>query len=336
MLQLAGRTLVVLLLCCCCALGFAEPVTTEQAKADAAKVLALHAEYYPKFEGIYGGIAVNGGNEAEMLELCRVLEHKIKVLDEEVLPVLEPFMAQFDERYNKEGDAEWALKQLKVEDSFEASNRFRDLARAMENIAKTRKASAQYLADFVQNGSDINFFVMDIRVPKLKERKLFLQWALKFDPANKYANERLATMDQEIADLQKAIEKEIDSKSWAGHIGSFSGPGTTSGLAQEALNFLRQSKEWGAGKRKEKILAVAVRGPWQVAEKDFFGRVTSWRLPIHAAVTRPEDQARNIARVYELSVVTVTTAPGAAKKAPPFDGAWVGNSWMMRLNKLPQ
>jgi hypothetical protein len=34
-------------------------------------------------------------------------------------------------------------------------------------------------------------------------------------------------------------------------------------------------------------------------------------------------------------MVAMEGPPGAAPKAPPFDGFWVGDSWNFRLNKLP-
>ena len=83
-----------------------------------------------------------------------------------------------------------------------------------------------------------------------------------------------------------------------------------------------------------RFLDVCVRGPWQVAERDIFGRVISWRLPIHIAVTDPDLRPRNVARVYELSLLAMEGAPDRAPQKPPFEGYWVGNSWMMRLDKF--
>ena len=104
---------------------------------------------------------------------------------------------------------------------------------------------------------------------------------------------------------------------------------------RHVLGFFRNHEGWG--KRPDKkieVLDACVRGPWQVAERDLFGRVISWRLPIHVAVTDPDLRPRNIARVYELSVLAQEGAPGRAPKAPPFAGYWVGNSWMMRLDRF--
>jgi hypothetical protein len=325
----------------------AEELTKEQqAKVDSDKLLALYKDHWSKFAGIDGENAVHETNEEYMLQKCAKLEGKLKVLDTEVLPVVQPFLAEVGAKYGwKYADFEWELKQLKVAEYDEAGDAFDNLTRGIANVGKTRVASAEYLANYVKSMPDPSFFVPDVRVKQLQQWKVFLQYALKFDPTNAYANERLAKMDREIADCQKNIDKEIDAKSWAGHVADFAGPGTATELARVAMDYFRKDKGWGKqgenvpeaerGKGLE-IVAVAVRGPWQVAETDIFGRVITYRLPIHLAVTQPSDKSRNIARVYELSCITQEAAPGQAKQAPPFDGFWVGNSWMMRLNKIAQ
>jgi len=183
---------------------------------------------------------------------------------------------------------------------------------------------------------DIGFFVEDIRVPKLQEAKTLLEWALKFDPDNAYANARIATIDAEIAELAKQIDAETDARTWAGNVDDFPGPGSTGDLAKAALEYLRADRDWGKNENGTEVLAVCVRGGWQPADRDVFGRIVSWRLPIHVAATRPALKERGLARVYELSAVAQEGAPGAAKKAPPFAGYWVGDSWNIRLNKVPQ
>jgi len=52
------------------------------------------------------------------------------------------------------------------------------------------------------------------------------------------------------------------------------------------------------------------------------------------AVTDEKLKPRNLARVYDLSIVAMQGNAGSAPKNPPYDGFWVGNSWMMRLDKF--
>lgn len=341
-----GLVLAVVSFLCVSSLWAEELTREQQAKVDAEKLLALYAEHEAKFAKMNGNNAVHETDEDAMLTKCAALEERLKIIDAEALPAVQPVLAELGARYGwKYGDFEWELKQLKVPEYDEAGDAFDNFTRAIENTGKTRLASAEYLADHVRSMPDPSFFVPDVRVQQLQRWNVFLQYALKFDPNNAYANERLAKMDREIADCQTNIEKEVDAKTWAGHIADFPGPGTVTELASVAMEYFRKDKGWGKqgedvpedqrGKGLE-IVAVAVRGPWQVAETDVFGRVITWRLPVHLAVTQPSDRSRNIARVYDLSCITVEAAPGEARQAPPFDGFWVGNSWMMRLNKIPR
>jgi hypothetical protein len=145
----------------------------------------------------------------------------------------------------------------------------------------------------------------------------------------------LADIDARIGATAAKVEADIDAASWQGHVAEFPGPGTVEALAAAALDYFQKDSRWGGNeKQKTEVLKVAVRGPWRVAERDVFGRVTSWRLPIHLAITTPALRERGIARVFELSAVALEGPPDQAQKAPPFDGYWVGNNWMLRLTGL--
>jgi hypothetical protein len=135
----------------------------------------------------------------------------------------------------------------------------------------------------------------------------------------------------------KVTEADIDAKSWQGNAGGFAGPGSTRELAKTAVAFFKSHPNWGQNPDTDnlKILNACVTGNWDVAETNIFGQVIQWRLHIHLAITNGKLEPKGIARVYELSVLTQKGNPGQVKKAPPFDGYWVGNNWMMRLEKLP-
>lgn len=351
--------------------------TKEQANLDALAIQTLYKQYAEVFQGVYGGASIGETSVEGTLKLCAEQLPKLQNLQETVLPEIEPVLARVTELWarpgaedearaqedfdqaqfatSQSGEIEWNMKLAASDNGAVAdrdlpeqfdnlSNRYGELAHMLSNVRKTRVANAEYLADWVKNAPAITFFVQNQRVARMTEWKTFLQWAVKFDPANEYANTRLATMDAELATLQKSVDKEIDTKQWAGPMEGFPGPGSVAQLTQVAIKFFRQDKGWGSpGKNSdgttrpaEEIVAVAIRGGWKVAETDVFGRVISWRLPVHLAVTRPDLKAKNIARVFELSLVTEKGAPNRVSKAPPFDGCWVGNSWLMRLSKVPQ
>jgi hypothetical protein len=353
--------------------------TKEQARTDALAIQSLHQKHAEAFRGIEGGVSVHETTVAGTLKLCEESLAKLQNLEQNALPEIGPVLARvtalwakpgaeeaarakpdFDDAqfaFQQSGEIEWNMKMAAAGNDISAARdlpaefdglgtRYSDLARLLSNLRKTRVANAAYLVTDVKDQPEITFFVQDKRVAMMTEWKTLLEWALKFDPTDAYANTRLATIGAEIASLQQAVEKEIDEKEWAGQLADFAGPGSVAKLSQVAMEFLRKDKKWGnQGDDPEKnedgtvrqgvaIVAVVVRGPWQVAETDLFGRVLSWRLPIHVAVTKPDLKARNIARVYELSMVTRQGAPYRVAKAPPFDGCWVGDSWMMRLSNV--
>ncbi len=353
----------------------------EQAAKDALSLQELHDKYKGVLQAATGGVSVHETSYEGILKLCAEELPKLEDLERNVLPVVQPVLARVTElwvppgaeeaaraqpnfdaaqfAYQQAGEVEWNIKMAASNNDVRAardlpeeydglSTRYADLARWLGNVHKTRVANAAYLAESVKNQPEITFFVQDKRVDIMKQWKTILDWALKFDGANEYANARMANLDQEIADLEKSIEAEIDEKTWAGQMENFPGPGSVVELSRAAAEYLRKDRDWGnqgdspaknadgTPRAGVEIVAVAVRGPWRVAEKDIFGRVTSWRLPIQVAVTKPDLKAKNIARVYELSMVAATGVPGQAVKAPPFVGFWVGmGNWMMRLNKVP-
>lgn len=351
--------------------------TKEQAALDAKAIAELYAKYKETFRGTEGGVTVHETSAEGMLGLCETELAKLQELQATAIPEIEPVLARVTELWARPGaeaearaqdgfdmaefafqqssDIEWNMKMAAADNDVVAArdlpeefdsvgSRYSDLVRMVSSVDKTRRANAAYLANYVKDQPQITFFVQDKRLDIMNEWKTCLEWSLKFDATNEYANQRMATIASEIADMQKALEAEIDEKEWQGHVEDFAGPGSVTELAATAKEYFRKDRDWGKQGEDEpeedraqgvEVLAVAVRGPWQVAETDIFGRVTCWRLPIHLAVTKPADRARNIARVYALSACAQVGPPGQAKKAPPFDGFWVGNSWMIRLNKVP-
>lgn len=312
--------------------------TKEGGQADADAIRTLYDTHQAAFEGIYGGISVAETSIQGTLARCDADLAKIENLETTVFPEVQPMMVRVTETWGDlGGDVEWNMKQAGVENLDSVSTRFEDWKRMLDAVARTRAANAQYLADMVQSVyGDIDFFVEDIRVKKLEEAKSLLEWALRFDATNEYANARLAGIDAEIDALAERLEAEMDARTWAGNSDGFEGPGSAAELSKVALAYFRADRDWGGNENGTEVLAVCVRGGWQPADRDIFGRIVSWRLPIHVAVTKPDYREKNIARVYELSAVAEEGAPGAAKKAPPFAGYWVGDSWNMRLSNLPK
>lgn len=311
--------------------------TAEQAQTDANQLRALYAEHREAFAGIDGEIAVRETTVPGILEKCAKVCAQLEHLEQVVLPAIQPLLARLTETYGKTGSAvEWAMKQAGATDLDYVANRYDQFSRLLTDLQATRRASAQFLAGHVQDRPPYTFYPEDRRLDELKEVKTLLQWAVKLDPSQPYANQRLAQMDREMAEMVAATQAEIDEREWKPSADDFPGPGTAAGLAEAALEYFRNDEQWGKSeKQKLEILAVSVRAPWAIAETDIFGRVTQWRLPIHLAVTKPDYREQGLARVYELSVVAREGEPGRAVQSPPFEGFWVGDSWMIRLTKVP-
>jgi hypothetical protein len=338
--------------------------TKDQAFHDAKLLTDLYAKHKDAFQGIYGGVSVGETTLKQTLALCERDYAKILGLEKDVLPELRPELGRildlwgkppteeerqaedFDEAeyaFAHSGKIEWAMKMTAANNDVAAardlpeefgnvSTYFSRLTRMLSDVGQTRRANGQYLANMVKNGYSpdmIKFYMEGIRVDKLKEAKTILGWALKFDPSNAFAVDRMATIDADIAALAKQIEGDIDARKWAGNADGAPGCGPV------GLDFLRSHPNWGKNENGTKVLAVAVRGGWVPGERDIFGRIISWGLPVHVAVSRPDFQAKNRARVYELTLITRQGAP-SPPKAPPFASYWVGDSWLIRPAAVPR
>lgn len=323
--------------------------TPEQVAADIDKLIELSGKYGDKLATFTGGAMVHETSEEGMITEAEKLLANLAAVEADAVPAVQPLLAEIVERYGAAQDQaedNWEIKtevavdnrfwELKAAKRDDGSRAFNQLFKGLNKVGRTRRASAEYLVTHVKSMPEITFFSPDVRVKQAEKWKALLTRAVQLDPNNAEAHAQAALIDQVIAMAAKSIEQEADATVWPGHVAEFAGPGTTSGLAQSAVEYFTAEKTWGGGERKIKVLAVAVRGDWQPAETNIFGRVIQWRLPILLAVTTPEYQAKNMARVYELSVLAKLGAPGAAPKAPPFEGFWVGNSKMIRPAKLPK
>ena len=314
----------------------ASPAAAE-ALALAQKLQELHGSHYARFQGIHGNSMVHGTTPADQLKAGRDAVNQLDALERDVLPALQPVLGEIADKYGQRPAAiNNALRDLGVKTDFDAGSRFSDLHRGLENVEKTRRASSQDLARRATNiMTGVERLAEEIRISRLEDAKEFLLLAQAFDTADQDVNRLMAELDVMAAEMSARIEKEIDARTWAGDVSGFPGPGSTADLSSAALDFIRKHPNWNPSGRGTEIIAVSVRGPWDVGTKDLFGRVVQWRLPIHVAITNNQLKKDNVSRVYELSVLTPEGAPNNVEKKPPFVEYWVGNSWNMRINNVP-
>jgi len=325
------ETIVLILAAVACTA--ATPAVADDPRTDAEQLLDLCQQYCRSFDLIHGNSMYYGGGVDDARQALTTIEEA----EREALPAVQPILAVFADNYGTTSmEVSNTFHKLGIELDQNIGNRFDELYRGVSNVDKSRKASAEGIVNRTKmDTGNMERYTPEIRVRKMKQAKELLVIGQKLDPSNADINAMLATVDADIASLAEAVEQEIDAATWAGNTGSFAGPGSTRELAAAALDFFRSHPNWG-GKtdKKVEVLAVAVRGDWDVAETDIFGRVVSWRLPVHLAITNSDLEGKGLARVYELSAVTRQGNPGATTKAPPFGAYWVGNSWMMLLSKV--
>ena len=301
--------------------------TQAEVTADSARFMEMYDKYQDKFSIMHEHGHVLG---LEVKDAQAALAYYDFDMDE-----IFSELKRITEKYGVTGEAiRQKLRELGAEDPEGLEYKVPEVIEKMENLAKSRKASAAQIVKNVKLMMESNFSP-EIKVKKLKESKEILRIGRQIDPNNPELNRLLAKMDDRIASQEQKNRKQIDQTVWKAHIADFAGPGDVKSLAKAALDFFRNSPSWGKNRDRElDVVAVSVQGQWQVAERNVLGQILSWRLPIHLAYTTPEYRKDDLAKVMELSAVTVKGSPGQAEKAPPFENYWVGNSWMMRLSKV--
>ncbi len=305
---------------------------TAKLKQDADLIVALHEKYFKNFEKIHGGTLVYNEKLTEAKLALALVDTA-----EKTLPLFASDLGRLAENYGR--------NTMDIYNTFHEGGhtlgnseerKMTQLLEAVTKLKKSRQISAATLADNAHALlSAFNNQLNDARLKRMADAKKLLLAGQQFDPENAQIKQMLGDIDDQMTQVADKMTAQIDAATWAGNISSFSGPGNTTDLATEARKYFTKDRDWGAKKdRQIEILDVCVRGPWKVAETDVFGRVISWRLPIHVAVTDGKLKPRNIARVYDLSILAMEGPAEQAPKNPPYAGYWVGNSWMMRLDKF--
>jgi hypothetical protein len=303
------------------------------AERDAARMLELHARHFPRLDPITGNSLFFGST----LDEARTAVVRIETVETEVLPELAPELGALADTYGTDPlTVANRLHERGWRGDVDPSSRFVALVDSAAKLARSRTATAAALLQFADGlGTAFSGQITDAQIGRLRSAREFLLLAARLDPSSDAVRSRLGSIDDRIAATARAMEKDIDARVWAGHVAAFPGPGSTSALASAALAYFRQDRDWGARPTKpSEVLAVAIRGPWLPAERDAFGRVTCWRLPVHLAITTTELRPRGLAQVFDLSVVAREGAPEKAPREPPFDGFWVGDNWLMRLERV--
>jgi len=186
-------------------------VTAEQAEGDAKKVLELAEKYKDVFYGLSGGPMFWEFD----LKVAEKAFEKINKIDMEVIPILQPVIKDFAEKYGTDSMTvynkfyEMGLREI----GDEVDYKFQQLYEGVGNVKKTREESGkQCLKNAETIISNFDFYAPTVRLEQMEDAKKWLQIGHKFDPSNNDINKKLAGIDQTIANLAKKMDKEIDAK----------------------------------------------------------------------------------------------------------------------------
>ena len=141
----------------------------------------------------------------------------------------------------------------------------------------------------------------------------------------------LATLQQDLDAAVAERWRRVDERTWPGH--DRSAPTDKDDFAEAAQAWIANEPEWGKrSKNPHMPVKIAITGDWVVTKRDLTGRPTQYGLPVLVAVEQPNEKSDNLARVYELTMLAAERADPPL--SPPFVGAWVGDSWYLRRDKL--
>lgn len=306
------------------------------AQSNAERIVTLRDQYTEMLDTIHGNSVVYYDNPEAVREGLNTIEAA-----EAAAAEIRPVMRVVAERYGRErGSITEAMDAAGVsvdKPNYMVAANAHDLFEFLEQLADTRAASAQTIVDGVSARlGDLDDFAANIQQQRLAEAMEMIAIGQLIDPNQSELNRLRVAVEDAASEKQAAQMARIEAAEWPGHIDDFSGPGSIDSLSSSVRDYLANDRDWGQREVKpQEILSIAVRGSWQVAQRDILGRPMQWRLPVLVAVTDEELRPDGIARAYELSMVAKEGAANNAPKSPPWVGFWVGDNFFLKQNRLP-
>ena len=212
-----------------------------------------------------------------------------------------------------------------------ASFPYAEMTAGIENIKKTRAAAAgEIIERAVTMQSNASAGLHDFsRVETYDRIKEWGEMALRFDPENQKANDFMGGLDEWIQTDTKALNAKIDSATWPEQAAE--APADAVQLCAASKEFLQNQADQGAAQGRQqprKILQVVITGPWRIFKRNILEEPVQYCLPMAVAEQWDIEKDMNLARVYHISLLTEEFK--GVKKAPPFIGATVGDSYYIR------
>lgn len=260
-------------------------------------------------------------------------------------PKLKELVDRFGAKHGTTEDAIRAsLKKAGYEgQDFVVANAYLALRESGEKVAQVSNATAEAIAKRATENLSADrlkgihdFFLM---AQPVHEYAAAMQVARQLAPENQKVTEAARQVDQAVKGLQATLDARVAKRKWPAQAAS--APANAKALASTALAYFRTSTDWGRrsenaeakDKEPRRPLAVVVTGAWSVQAKNILGQPTMYGLPIALAVQLDSEKAKNLVRVYHLTMRTAEKA--GVKAAPPFSSVTVGDSYYIRASTPP-
>ncbi|NUQ00642.1 MAG: hypothetical protein HUU35_12390 [Armatimonadetes bacterium] len=306
--------------------------TTNARKAiddEVAALAAMLAECDPAFRLADGfDRSLSGTNEQRLAALQEGVA-KLTEFEQTLRPKAEAMLQAFGAKYGTEEQAiDHKIRELqggKLDYNRWPGVVYRDLAAGLATVTRTRGDIADRVYAEVSRILDgIGEYSEFIRLQTVDKQKPILDLILQLNPDHAQAKERVAGLAAFRAKTAEQIERDIDARQWPAPMKGFGGPGNTDQLATAALAFLRNEAKDG-----DQVLAVVVTDNWFVFEKDALGRPLTYGLPVLVAYKKAKDAGKDLAEVFELSMLTQQT-----KMALPWKGSATAGHYWFRSSKI--
>ena len=228
-------------------------------ESDAKLIMSLYETYYPNFENIYGGSAVQGMQMEQIEQALAVLEKaeaSVPQFAEQLGGLADKYGSTSMDIYNNMRAKGYTLEHGE-------ERKMEQLLQGVEKVKLTRVASAETLVDY--GSSLLGAFsgqLTDHRIKRMNEAKQLLLAGQKFDPGNAKLQEMLSGIDDQMAEVADKMEAMIDATEWKESVKDFTGPGDVKSLAAAAKKYFENDRDWGQKEDKEvEILKSASGGP---------------------------------------------------------------------------
>jgi len=305
--------------------------TKEEAIKDWSALCRTHEAFRKKIKDVvpsYKAVIIGQDHDKILVLLADVETND--------LPKIKAQLDAFSKKYGSDSSAidrkmTDLVRDRKEQPEGDAGTAFRELSRWVKNIPEARKAKAgEVFRKTKQIDDRIKLSKTHVRKGDYDELRSTLQLVLRYDPEHAEAKARLGRVDTDQKEAFAAVEKGIDEGKWPPHVPDFAGPGTPDELAGACMDYFRKNPTKKA--KPDHTVAVSIRGQWYSFKKNIVGETIQWGLPIYAACYNDDEEKRDEARVFSLTMLTQEER--GVKKAPPWLGVTVGDLYKMRLSKI--